>query len=245
MRMASLSDHGVPAHGLHLHRENGEEFFYLTNHKAGTVVKTTLHGEVLWTAGWPRESGLYQKAGDYKPTNVAISPEGRLYVADGYGKSHIHVFTLGGDYQKSFGTKGSDPGQFSCPHGLFVDSQGGEPVLLVADRGNRRVQKLDLEGNPLGLVETGARLPCHFKSNGKMMVVPDLMSRVTLLDAARRPVAHLGSEQDLRKLRTEPRSGFPLGSFVAPHDATFDRSGNVFVVEWVPIGRITKLKKIS
>ncbi len=239
------SEFAGTAHGLHLHREGGEEFFYLTNYKAGTVVKTTLDGKVLWTAGWPKEAGVYAKPGAYKPTNVAISPDGRLYVGDGYGESYIHVYTLDGKYQKTFGGAGKEPGKFLCPHGLMVDEQSGPPVLLVADRGNRRVQKLDLEGNHLGLIETGVRLPCHFKEHQGMLVVPDLMSRVTLLDEKRQPVIHLGSESDNRKLREQPRSSFPVGGFVAPHDATFDRAGNVFVVEWVPIGRITKLRKIS
>lgn len=233
------------AHGLHLQREGGEEFFYLTNNKAGTMVKTTLDGKVLWSVGWPQESGVYEKAGAYKPTNVAIGPDGRIYVADGYGQSYIHIYSKDGKYEKTFGGAGKEQGQFLCPHGLMADEQGGQPVLLVADRGNRRVQKLDLEGNPLGLIETGVRLPCHFKAHEGMLVVPDLMSRVTLLDERRQPVIHLGSESDNRKLREQPRGTFPAGGFVAPHDATFDRAGNLFVVEWVPIGRITKLRKIS
>ncbi len=233
------------AHGLHLRREGGEEFFYLSNNKAGTVVKTTLDGRVLWSLGWPKEAGVYQKSAAYKPTNVAISPDGRIYVADGYGGSYIHIYSPEGRYQKTFGGSGKEPGKFLCPHGLYVDTREPSPVLLVADRGNRRIQKLDLEGNPFGMVETGVRLPCHFKERGGLMVVPDLMSRVTLLDAGRQPVAHLGGDNDNRKLREQPRSQFPAGGFVAPHDAAFDRDGNLFVVEWVPTGRITKLRKIS
>lgn len=233
------------AHGLHLQKEGNEEFFYLTNNKAGTVVKTTLEGKVLWSVGWPREAGVYEKATAYKPTNVAIGPDGRIYVADGYGESYIHIYSADGKYQKTFGGAGKEPGKFLCPHGIYVDTREGRSVLLVADRGNRRVQKLDLEGKPIGLIETGVRLPCHFKERDGLMVVPDLMSRVTLLDAARKPVVHLGSEADNRKLRGGPGSNFPVGGFVAPHDATFDREGNLFVVEWVPTGRITKLRKIS
>ncbi len=30
-----------------------------------------------------------------------------------------------------------------------------------------------------------------------------------------------------------------------PHGANFDREGNIFVVEWVEIGRVTKLRKVS
>ncbi len=143
-----------------------EEFFYLTNYKAGTVVKTTLDGKVLWTAGWPKEAGVYAKPGAYKPTNVAISPDGAI-VCGRWLRGELHPCLYAGwkVRRKPSVERGKEPGKFLCPHGLMVDETSGPPVLLVADRGNRRVQKLDLEGNHLGLIETGVRLPCHFKEH--------------------------------------------------------------------------------
>ena len=41
------------------------------------------------------------------------------------------------------------------------------------------------------------------------------------------------------------REHFPPGRFVCPHGACFDSEGNIFVVEWVEIGRVTFLKKVS
>lgn len=35
------------------------------------------------------------------------------------------------------------------------------------------------------------------------------------------------------------------GRFIHPHDACYDRAGNIFVVEWVPTGRVTFLRKVS
>jgi hypothetical protein len=45
-------------------------------------------------------------------------------------------------------------------------------------------------------------------------------------------------------LRKDPKS-WEAGKFVHPHDACFDREGNIYVVEWVPTGRVTFLKKVS
>ncbi len=233
------------AHGAYLHTEGGTQYFYLCNYKSGTVAKTTLDGEVVWSIGYPAESGKYQRAGEYKPTNATISPDGKLYIADGYGLSYIHVYDLNGKYQKTFGGSGTEPGQFKCPHGLMVDLRGANPVLLVADRGNRRVQTLDLDGRPRGLVDTGTVLPCHFRERNGMVMIPDLQSRVTLIDGANKPAVHLGGTVDNRKLREQPRSVYPAGQFVAPHDAIFDRDGNLVIVEWVPTGRVTKLRKIA
>jgi hypothetical protein len=59
-------------------------------------------------------------------------------------------------------------------------------------------------------------------------------------------IEHLGDDsatkwQDTRKLS---RDQFTPGKFVCPHSACFDHEGNIFVVEWVEVGRVTKLKKV-
>ena len=45
-------------------------------------------------------------------------------------------------------------------------------------------------------------------------------------------------------LRTKPKEWLP-GKFVHPHDAAFDKDGNIFVVEWVSTGRVSFLKKVG
>jgi hypothetical protein len=37
---------------------------------------------------------------------------------------------------------------------------------------------------------------------------------------------------------------FTAGQFIAPQGACFDHAGNIFVVEWVETGRVTRLRKI-
>ena len=43
-------------------------------------------------------------------------------------------------------------------------------------------------------------------------------------------------------IRTD-ESKWEQGKFVHPHDACFDRDGNIYVAEWVATGRITKLTR--
>ena len=45
-------------------------------------------------------------------------------------------------------------------------------------------------------------------------------------------------------IRGDERQWKP-GKFVHPHDACFDREGNIFVAEWVATGRVTKLKRLG
>lgn len=232
------------AHGLHIHREGGEEFLYLCDQARHLVVKTTLDGQDVWRRGVPEESGLYNNEGEYRPTNVAVLPNGDFYVGDGYGKSWIHHYNAKAEYLRSFGGPGNQLGQLSCPHGLMIDGRSGTPELIVADRANHRIHRFDLEGRVLGLVTDELRLPCHFHTRGTDLVIPDLQARVSIFDKDNTLITHLGDGTDYA-LRAEPREKFVPGRFIAPHSAIFDHAGNIFVVEWVEVGRVTKLRRVS
>lgn len=240
------------AHGLHLSAEPEGEFLYLCDPNRGLVEKTTLLGERVWSKSWPKDSGVYGDASEYHPTNVAVVPfdlgskhAGCLFIADGYGKSWIHRFDAKGDYLGTFGGPGRERGQLSCPHGLMIDVRDrSEPKLVVADRSNRRLQYFTLEGRHIGFVNEGLKAPCHFHARGDVLLVPDLEARVTLLDRHDKVICHLGDDENFR-LRDKSRESFVPGKFIAPHSACFDHAGNIFVVEWVEVGRVTKLRKID
>jgi hypothetical protein len=240
------------AHGLHINREGSEEFLYLCDTERAIVQKTTLSGEEVWTIGYPSESDAYKPGADgklpkYSPTNLAIGPNGDVYVGDGYGSSYVNQYNAKGDYIRSFGGFGEGPGQLRCPHGIALDKRGPEPHLLVADRKNNRLQYFTLDGEHVEFV-SGTTLPCHFDffSNGDV-VIPDLGAHVTLLDKNNRVIAHLGDDSgsDWKTTRTLSRDHFTPGKFVCPHGACFDHEGNIFVVEWVEVGRVTKLQKVA
>lgn len=240
------------AHGLHIHKEGSEEFLYLCDKDRAIVVKATLKGEQIWSIGYPDQSGAYQPDAEgqkrkYSPTNLAIAPSGDIYVGDGYGSSYINQYDNKGEYVRTFGGMGSEAGMLNCPHGIIVDIRGGgEPILTVADPGNNRIQRFTLDGKHLDFIE-GTSVPCHFgySRNGDM-VVPDLGARVTLMDRDNRAIEHLGddSTSQWRKTRTMTRDKFTPGKFIAPHSACFDHAGNIFVVEWVEVGRVSKLRKV-
>jgi len=231
------------AHGLDLRKEGADEFLYHCDIQRRIVVKTTLSGEVIWEKGHPEASGRYQKPEQYCPTNVAFAPNGDFFVGDGYGSSFVHQYSITGEYLRTIGAPGNGAGQLSCPHGLWVDERSGEPRLVVADRGNRRLQYFSLDGKPLSVVTEGMRMPCHFKTRGELMLIPDLESVVLLVDKTNRVVATLGDGHP-SSLRGAAREQFVPGKFVHPHSATFLATGDILVVEWVPIGRITLLRRV-
>ena len=251
------------AHGLQIRKEGSNEFLYLTVNAANpkmmpqpdlqaVVVKATPTGEIVWKIQGPPAVDEYKPGADgtparYNPTNIAIAPNGDLYVGDGYGSYFVNQYNAKGEYIRTFGGRGSNPGQLAEPHGIWVDARTSSPVLVVADRRNNRLQRFTLDGKHLDFVP-GFRLPCHFDERQGLVVIPDLHGRVTLMDTSNAIVAHLGDSNAPdwnNPLRREPRDRFIPGQFICPHGACFDREGNIFVVEWVEVGRVTKLRKVA
>lgn len=209
------------AHGMDLRVEKGKEYLYFALTGLHLVVKTTLEGEEVWRMGYPRDAGVYENEAQYVPTNVAFAPNGDFYVADGYGQSYIHQYNVKGEYIRTWGGQGTEPGKMNCPHGLWVDTRNKQPVLIVADRGNHRLQRFTLDGKHIDFVTDELRLPCHFDIRGKELLIPDLAGRISIFDQNNRLIVHLGDNPDeaQRARNKVPRSQWTDGYFISPHDA--------------------------
>ena len=94
--------------------------------------------------------------------------------------------------------------------------------------------------------------PTDIDIQGDVMMCPDLHARVTLFDKDNKVITHLGYEENWTQrvlanrfeMRRMPDK-WEAGRFIHPHDACFDQDGNVFVVEWVPTGRVSMLRKVT
>ena len=219
----------------------------------------------MWSRGAPVEAEFngakcYANEGDWNATNVAFHPNGDLFVGDGYGKSFVHIYSKDGAYKQTIIGAGSAAGEVSSPHGLWWDNRFG--TLAIADRSNNRIQYFSESsaGKPwkhVSFVTESMRQPCHFKTRGDLLLVPDLSSAVEILGKDNKDllglceqkrgkdnkaVAILGDGHPTN-LRGAARKDFIPGKFVHPHSATFLADGSILVVEWVPIGRVTRLVK--
>src|SRR5215467_11574885 len=116
-----------------------------TARKGHIVVKFSPDGKVLMTLG---KAGVAGDGPDTfnQPSDVVTAPNGDIFVADGHGgnsNARIVKFSKDGKFIKTWGKKGSGPGEFDTPHALAIDSQGR---LFVGDRGNSRIQIFDQDG---------------------------------------------------------------------------------------------------
>lgn len=240
-------------HGIDVRKEGNEEFLYVSCIGLSFVAKTTLTGEIVWKKGVPREPGVYDKPNaPYSPTNIAFAPDGGFYIADGYGSHYIHHYDKDAHWVRTWGGAGEEPGRMRTPHGLWLDQRPGrEPALVVCDRANARLQYFTLDGKHLSFVRE-VSFPADIDIQGEVMLCPDLHARVTLFDKSNQVITHLGYDPEWTRqvlannfeMRRTPQK-WQTGRFVHPHDACFDRDGNIYVVEWVPTGRVTRLRKVS
>jgi DNA-binding beta-propeller fold protein YncE len=115
------------------------------NGKGHTVMKFSPEGKLLMTLGTPGVPGNDEKHFN-APSDILIAPNGDIFVADGHGgetNARIVKFDKTGKFLKTWGKKGTGPGEFDAPHGLAMDSTG---KLYVADRSNSRIQIFDQDG---------------------------------------------------------------------------------------------------
>jgi len=147
----------VQAHAV---RVDPQDNIWVVDEGSSMVIKFDPEGHVVMTMGRKPEavdnptrpeappapgSGAGVPGDNFNgPSDVAWDAAGDIFVADGSRNSRIAKFDKNGTFIKSWGTRGSAPGQFNVPHSIVVDAKEN---IYVADRGNKRIQVFDTDGN--------------------------------------------------------------------------------------------------
>ena len=246
-------------HGIEVRDEGGEEFLYVAAYQqVKAFSKLSLTGEIVWTRHAPMESQVYAAGEDsnpqkvwgrdrFMPTNFAFLDDGGFLLADGYGSFKIHRYDKNAQWVSCFGGAGDGKGTFNTAHGLWIDQRPGRtPSIVVTDRAHHTLQYFTMDGQYIETLE-GFGLPANVDIHQNLMMVPELLAQVTLLDEKNKVVARLGSAagrlKEIEGLRSKPDQWLD-GQFVHPHDACFAANGDIFVAEWVGTGRVTKLVRV-
>jgi len=163
------------AHGIFI---TTDDDVFLIDRDHHEVLKFNAEGKVLMRIG-RRERPAFQAPFNH-PADVAISPSGEIYVADGYGNSTVHRFSPDGKHLGSWGTPGAGPGQFTTPHGIWVD---GNARVYVTDRENNRVQIFSPEGDYITEWRDFFHPMDIFMDTQGKFYVTDQIPRLSVLDA--------------------------------------------------------------
>ena len=219
-------------HGLHI---GADDCIYCTDDGDHTVRKCTLDGKVLLELGMPGSPAPFMSGRPFcRCCHTALGQDGSIFVADGYGNACIHKYDPTGKHLFSWGSPGTEPGEFNLPHNICCDADGW---LYVADRENHRIQVFDQAGKyqhqinnlhrPSALMLLGGSAPKLLVGEiGPYMAVnrrtPNLGPRVTIRDNTGRV---------LSRLTASPAAGLGYGQFLSPHGIAMDSQGDLYVGE--------------
>jgi len=226
----------VRPHGLTI---GPDDALYCVDDGAHCIYKYAPDGRPLMTIGTPGAPAPRQSGQPFnQPTKVALDPRsGDLYIADGYGNARVHKYSAQGSHLFSWGTYGTEPGEFNLVHSICSDDEGR---IYVADRESHRVQVFDGEGHYLSQWNNLHR-PCGLHIQGGIAYIGQLLTHlsvnadypyigacVSIHDLAGRLLARLGGAHP----------GEEPGHFTAPHGLAVDSRGDLYVgeVSWSAYG---------
>jgi streptogramin lyase len=116
-----------------------------TERKGHQVLEFSPDGKLLMTLGKAGIAGNDPETFN-QPSDVVVAANGDIFVADGHDRTsnaRIVKFSKSGRFLKTWGRRGSAPGEFDTPHAIAIDSRGR---VFVGDRGNNRIQIFDQDG---------------------------------------------------------------------------------------------------
>tara|TARA_B100001123_G_scaffold91662_1_gene105547 strand:- start:26442 stop:27395 length:954 start_codon:yes stop_codon:yes gene_type:complete len=217
-------------HGLYV---GPEDTIYCADDGIHTITKFSRDGELLLTIGNPGQASEIWKGRPFnRPTHAAVSRKnGDIFITDGYGNFRVHKYSPEGDYIKSWGEPGINPGQFLRPHNIAVDD---DDRVIVADREAHRVQVFDNSGKVLDVWNN------IFMPNG-LTIGPDnniyIGELPGMTDSDPTPPNHghnisIISPNGEKLARIgHPEEGEIPGKFIAPHGIGVDSQGDIYVGE--------------
>ena len=211
------------AHGM---RVDSADNVWVTDTGHHTVLKFSPTGKLLLALGTSDRAGTGNNQFN-RPTDIAFSANGDVFITDGYGNSRVVKFDRNGKFISQWGTRGTGAGEFHLPHSIVIDSK---QRVIVGDRENDRIQVFDLDGQLLEIWPGFAPYGIALDSSQRIFVADGRASQIVQLNDAGRIDLRLGSK------------GHALGQFELPHMLAIDSAGSIYLAE-VGGQRFQKLRR--
>jgi len=212
------------AHGIFIDTEDN---IYCTERETHVIHKFSTDGDLLMTLGTMDKPGAEGEPFNL-PTDLALGPEGEMFISDGYGNARIHKFSPDGELIKSWGQPGTGPGEFDLPHCVRVDPRNR---LMVADRENNRIQFFTLDGDYIEEWDNLLQPDTIFIDDDELVYIAELQQRVTIMTLDGDVVSQWGSD----------RGSTVSGEFFAcPHGIWLDSHEDIYIGEVQADARLQK-----
>ncbi|ABG40480.1 peptidylglycine monooxygenase-like protein [Paraglaciecola sp. T6c] len=176
----TFSTHMPGGHSIKIVNENGEDFMYLVDSgwvknrlwdghsteawdspynrvvaQSGFIAKLDMAGRLIFSIGHPQTYGVYRPDQPFRPTDIAISDNGDLYVTDGYGSDYLLQYDNQGRFIRRWGGHYNIDANYnlSNTHGIGIDKRTNTPELIVSSRGAQCLKRFTLSGEYLGTID--------------------------------------------------------------------------------------------
>ena len=158
------------------------------------------------------------------PSGVALDSHRNVYVTDAW-TDRVSVFTVDGNFMRSFGSSGNGDGQFRRPSGIAIDHNDN---VLVVDTLNDRVQRLTRDGSLVS--QWGSTGSANGQFRSPWGITTDAEGCVYVADY---------KNHRIQKFDRDGGFVFALGShgtgdyeFDHPSDVAVDPAGDIYVCDW-------------
>jgi sugar lactone lactonase YvrE len=212
------------SHGLYIDKDDN---LWATDVGGSIVQKLNRQGDVLLTLGTKGQAGEWNEAAQSRkfnePNAVMIGRNGDIFVVQGHtpgakGDPRVLKFDKSGNFIKSWGGKGTEPGKFEVAHGIALDAKG---QLWVTDRENQRIQIFDQDGVFVKEVKF-AGLPCSLSIGSQYIyMVNGFAGQLLRLDLNGNVLAAMG------------KPGKGPGEFGEAHAISVGPNGDIWVADTV------------
>jgi streptogramin lyase len=159
-----------------------------------------------------------------RPTGIALSFTGDIFVSDGYGNAKVHKFKSNGEWILSWGEPGSGIGEFMLPHNIWVDRKDR---IWIPDRENSRIQIFDSQGKFIDAWYDVSRPSDVYIDEEDIVYVSEIGHvdnigpRVSLYTIDGKVITRWGNEM----------IDHMTDLFISPHAISVDSNGDVYVGE--------------
>ena len=235
--------HDFPgAHGLSVSGDGKDQILFITDTERHQFYKTTLDGKLIATWDFPADSEKYTDAKQFVPTETAITKNGEVYVADGYGAQYIVHYDAQGKIKNIFGGRGDNESNLDNAHGICIDYRQATPTLIITDRTRCCFKRFSMEGKYLETISLPGACVCRPVIKGDYLYAavlrsPDLNNEgsgfVIILNKQNKPVSVLGGSEVSydQNGKLNPFSQTQK-IFHHPHDVMVDDEENLYVCQW-------------